>query len=949
MKSKYRKVILILVIILGGTIQSLLAQQLKGIIITDDGVMPGVVVSIVNQNKETVTDIDGSFFIVANEEEHCELKISVMGYFDKQVYVNVEKGLNDIGRIKLEADDTMLKEVVIKASLAATQSRAYSIKMNSSAIMDVVASDAMGKLPDKNIAESMQRIQGIGVSRFHGEADAVTVRGTPYSWTSVLVNGNRFPSSNINGERAIALESIPSDLVQYVQVSKAITPDMDGDAIGGSINFITRTAPFSRKLGGSLAGGYNYFSGKETYNGSLLYGDRFLKNKLGIVFVGTMWDRQMGSDTFETKYNTGSKEENERYAINNIVFKRYMGKRQTYGVNLGLEYEFNDDHKIYIRGLYDKLNDIRPSSETFVDYTKSRYQYNYRYSYYQTKLSGGELGGIHNLSNKTTFDWVFSNYTSNYFLDVPSTSDKKGLPIASFYQPIKGGFNNLSDNGLLYWGFDGGNAGYNPLKFVPGLKNSNEIIDPNKMVLNSLAIVQLDNKENDKTVQINIKNDVSDKLIVKGGLKFRSKFRNSTLGSFFFYGVEGDKLSDLQREEFKRGNGFFSKMKGNYNYNLFALDPLTETQLNLLYTSEYLNTHNYQDYTSADNATNIYEARENIYAGYIMGTYKPTEKLVLVGGIRNEFTTTKLRGTKVTTEKSDHVTVLSPLEANNDYNVFLPMLHLKYNIDESSNLRFAYTKTFNRANFSDMSPGTSINSTGAEILITKGNTDLKPTISNNFDLMYEHYFDNIGLLSGGVFYKRVKNVIFKDESQFNQNNTTYIITEAKNLENAKVVGFEVGINKRFDFLPDFWSGFGIEANYTFIDNIVNVPRQYRENGELVTVVDKSSLPNQSKHLGNIILFYERGKVMVRLAGNYRGKSINVINQSLGKNYYLWTDDNFTVDATATYTLNKKIKFFLELNNITNEPFKQYMGDKRRLTSYEWFGIRGQLGIRVDLF
>ncbi|MFD0699979.1 TonB-dependent receptor domain-containing protein [Myroides pelagicus] len=164
-----------------------------------------------------------------------------------------------------------------------------------------------------------------------------------------------------------------------------------------------------------------------------------------------------------------------------------------------------------------------------------------------------------------------------------------------------------------------------------------------------------------------------------------------------------------------------------------------------------------------------------------------------------------------------------------------------------------------------------------------------------------------------------------------------------------MLGLELGINRRFDFLPGFWSGFGVEANYTFMDSRVNVPRQFREGEELITVKDKTSLPDQSKHLGNLIVFYEKGKFMVRLAGNYRGRSINAINQNLGKDYYVWTDSNFTLDASATFALSSKIKFFLELNNLTNEPLKQYIGDKRRITSYEWYGIKGQLGVRIDIF
>lgn len=114
------------------------------------------------------------------------------------------------------------------------------------------------------------------------------------------------------------------------------------------------------------------------------------------------------------------------------------------------------------------------------------------------------------------------------------------------------------------------------------------------------------------------------------------------------------------------------------------------------------------------------------------------------------------------------------------------------------------------------------------------------------------------------------------------------------------------------------------------------------------LMDKTSLPNQSKHLFNTILFYERDRMMVRLAGNYRGSSVETINQQLGPDFYIWSAANFTIDASATFSVTKRLKAFVELNNLSNSPVEMYMGDKRRLTSSESYGRRGQAGIRLDI-
>jgi TonB-dependent receptor len=929
------------------------AQTIKGVIDGREGHLPGASVQAAGIKTGTATDLNGSFTLNVHTTGKVTLLVSYIGHETKKLELQVKSGINDAGNILLSPTGGKLGEVLVQGTMAPSQVKALSIKKNALAIMDVIAADAIGKLPDRNAAEAVQRVQGVAVARYHGEADAATVRGTPFAWTSTMFNGSRLPSANVLGNRNSVLDAIPSEMIQYVQVAKAITPDMEGDAIGGSINFITRTAPAKRTLNVSAAGGYNTFSKNATYNASLVYGDRFFKDKLGVMVAGAIWDRQWGTDAYEVTYNTGLPDPVQQKSISTVLLKRYMGKRQTYGGNVGLEYKFNAANKIFLRGLMDKFNDIRPVYESYVDYNNSRFQYNYRYSYYQTVLNGGELGGEHQLSSKVKMDWTVSDYYTKYFLETPPTNDNKGLPIATFRQKINGGFNNLSADGKRYWGFDSPQGvGGDPLHFDAGLKNASEVMDPAKLTLQQLVIAQLDTKEEDKTAQLNFKVNASSRVNLKFGGKYRHKDRSGMYGSNIVYlpgaalGIPKSPdllvLDKLQRESFPQRSTFFQGMGGNYSS--FIMDPLTKQQLFDLYDTAALRKNGFGNYTSASNATNIYTGTENVAAAYVMAEIDLTDKLKMIAGVRNEYTTFTLHGSKATAAGTPKVTTLTPVTVNNNYNALLPMLHLKYSINEQANVRAAYTRTFIRPNFTDLTPGESVDNTGSTVTITKGNPDLKPTFSNNFDLMGEYYFSNIGLLSGGVFYKQIKNVIFADKNYYTENGNNYVVAQSKNLNNASLAGLEAGINKRFDFLPGFFSGLGAELNYTFIHSAVDVPRT--TNG--VKVSDKTSLPNQSKHLFNGILFYERKGVMVRIAGNYRGASVETLNQQLGKDFYIWTDKNFTVDASATVSITRAVKVFVELNNITNEPLKTYLGDQRRIASTEWYGSRGQAGIRWDI-
>lgn len=943
---------MILLILLSTT--SLFAQNIKGTITSKDGTLPGASIHGVTFKLSTSSDLNGEFTLNAQVTGKAKIAISYIGYATKIIDLELNSGMNSLGNIELIAEHkNSLNEVTISGSMAPSQAKAYSIKKNSNAIMDVMAADAIGKLPDRNAAEAVQRMQGVAVARYHGEADQATVRGTPFAWTSTLFNGNRLPSSNVMGNRSSVLDAVPSEMIQYVQVAKAITPDMEGDAIGGSINFITRTAPTTRQLNVSAAGGYNTFSKNGTYNASLVYGDRFLNDKLGVMLSGAIWDRQWGADSFDASYNTGLADPQQKKSINTIMFKRYMGSRQTMGVNLGTEYKFDASNKIFFRGMLNKFNDIRPVYESYVDYTNSRYQYNYRYSHYQTSLKGAELGGEHQLSSRLKLDWTVSDYKSKYYLETPPTYGTKGLPISTFRQKITGGFNNLSNDGKRYWGFDSPNGvGGDPMHFDAGLNNPAETMSADKLLLQQLVIAQLDNSEHDRNAQLNAKINVSNKINLKVGGKYRHKYRESTYGSSIVFmpgaalGVPSSpamvSLSQLETKDFPSGSKFFGTMDGNHSQ--YIMNPLTKNQLFNLYSNDFLTPNGFANVTPKTNPTALYNGKEQVFSAYAMTEIDATDQLKIIAGVRNEYTSMELKGSKATTAGTPAVTTISESTVSNNYNALLPMLHLKYALNEKSNLRAAYTRSFIRPSFGDMTPGTSVDNTKNPMTISQGNPDLKPTFSNNFDVMAEYYFDNIGIISGGAFYKKINDIVFTNASMQNINGTDFMVTQAKNLNNSTLFGFETGINKRFDFLRGFWSGFGTELNYTFINSKVNVPRGTGNN----ITLDKTSLPNQSKHLFNAILFYERDRMMVRLAGNYRGSSVETINQQLGPDFYIWTAANFTIDASATYTINKHLKAFVELNNLSNEPVKIYMGDSRRLTTSEWYGSRGQAGIRWDI-
>jgi len=267
--------------------------------------------------------------------------------------------------------------------------------------------------------------------------------------------------------------------------------------------------------------------------------------------------------------------------------------------------------------------------------------------------------------------------------------------------------------------------------------------------------------------------------------------------------------------------------------------------------------------------------------------------------------------------------------------------------EDNINIRAAYTRTFARPSFGSLNPGTTQND--AFQVISRGNPDLKPTFSDNFDLMGEYFFDNVGVLSGGVFYKRITDDIFNSTSQQNINGLLYTITEPRNLENGYLVGFEAGLSKRLDFLPGVLSGFGVDVNYTYTDSEVDVP-VFNVNGAgtIEKSILKQPLPNQSQHLYNASLFYEKYGILARIAANYKGKNVVGFSE-FGPEHNRWYDENLTIDFSAAYAFNNKVRVFLELNNLTNEPLRYFHGNVNRPEQVEYYSLRGQLGISYQLF
>jgi TonB-dependent receptor len=924
---------------------------LKGFVTDELGVLPGVALQIKGTHTGAISGTDGSFIVSNIPSGKVVLTVRFVGYETQEKELELRPGLNVLGEIHMLSSSLSLQEVIVAGEMAPSQMKAYNMKKLSSGIRDIIASDAIGKLPDRNAAEAVQRISSVAVSRYHGEADRATVRGTPFTWTSTLLNGTRLPSSDVGAGRATVLDVVPSELVEYCEVSKAITPDMEADAIGGSINFITRTTPLKRTLAISGAGGYNGLAQQPVYNFSAVYGDKFFNDKLGVMLTASTWKRNWGTDEYTVDFNTDNADPLLQKSVKSVMLKRYMGSRTTNGLNAGLEYSFNPLNRIYFRGLLDNFVDDRPVYESYFLYNTNQYQYNYRESEYNTWLYGGEVGGKHQLNARTKLDWALSDYYGSYKINsLPSSIDEKyrGLPILTFTQN-NAGFDGLYTHtdgkqykfGSLDMPDEGGDS---PDHLMPHTSNT---ISDSQLMLSRLVLMRIINIEEDRTAQANLSFDIHERLTLKVGGKFRNKQKSYQMLNRIYMpnaaiGIPGapalPALASLPRSAFPNRDNFFNAIGADYKP--YVIDPISsETMRNI--AADATTRNNWYDASQKSDSTNMYDGYENVMAGYIMGEWDVTPRLKLYGGIRDEYTKAVLNGKRYA--KADNL--LSESTVENVYNSLLPMALARYAVNDFTNIRAAYTRTFIRPLFNDFTPGQSVDVVGAVKTVTRGNPDIKPTYANNFDLTFERFFGNIGVISAGLFYKALDNLMFSSHDYETIDGESYDVIQSRNISNASLLGVELAANRRFDMLPGFLKGFGLEANYTFTQSEAEVPVYI--NGQAATV--KTPLQNQSKHLFNTVLYYELNRLTVKLAGNYRGASLETISSSLPTDLWVWTDKNFTVDLASSYAFNRNIRIFAEIQNLTNEPVRMYLGDRSRTKDAEWSSVRGQIGIRWNIF
>lgn len=916
-------------------------QIVSGTVSDSNQPLPGATVKIAGSSKVVITDVDGKFSVNDLQPGHYDLQFSYLGYESQNMTIDLLSDQSlDLGVISMFQKQKNIDEVVVTGSLKNSEARALNMQKNAINISNVIASDGIGKLPDRNAAETVQRVQGVSIERDQGEGRFVSLRGLPPFWASTTINGNRLPTAEEETtSRATAFDFFPTELISYVHVNKSFTPDMEADGIGGGVNFITKTPPMKTEFRGTLGTGYNGKSDKGVYNLGLLYGGRTKDKKFGYLVNFSHFIRNWSTDNFEAR-RSGDE------GVFRMELRDYNGVRKTTGANAALEYVLSPKSTLYLKGMYGTLSDDETHYKHRVRFDKfsaanntARVELQNIHNLLITELTSVSLGGVHQFS-KSKIDWDLSYYNNLFkYGNVPDKQNNSYYVIKYTQNGVGINPNYISDKGngpRAYWKADGGKLDLKDPDALFGFySDPNFKMDAGQMRFTDLEFYKVHVQEKDKIVAgFNHEITASDKLTLKYGLKYRDKERNARFSDIFYNWSNGTAplLSDFSQHITTQPGAanYLSEMNTNIG-NTFGPVLSTGGMDQFWFQNQGHLTINKTDSEALEYNKALgrnFDVFEKHADAYGMGTYKINERITILGGLRLSNTHTKVKGYNVIED------VLTPVENTKNYLAVLPMLHLKYMISDKTNLRFAATRTFSRPNFGDLTPGGTYIEADNEF--KGGNPNLNPTYSVNLDLMGEYYFSNVGILSGGVFYKSITDPIFQDSFIGNYNGINGVQFSAPNNGKAAWLGgIELGINRRFDFLPGFLQYFGTQLNATFMTSEMEKP-----SGRMV------KLPYQAKELYNIQLFFEKKGFNARLAYNHKGKfAVEYAEEDLYDSYY---GKYSNLDFGTSYQINKHITVFADVNNILNKPLIYHFGkDEQRPEQVEYYGVRGNIGVKLN--
>lgn len=827
--------------------------------------------------KGTTSGLDGSFMLRNVSGSSVVLVCNCIGCktLEKEVSVPAS-GINKIS-IELSSSEFNLQEVEVTARNHATDQGARNIEKISPNEVNIISARSIELSPDLNIANVIGRVSGVTIERnATGDGQYAIIRGMDKRFSYTMVNGVKIPGTN-NKYRYVPLDIFPSFLVDRLEVTKSLTPNMEGDALGGAVNMVMKDAPDRFQLNLNLASGYNeiflernfmgfnaeavnYKSPYEIHGESYTatpddftkqnlnlksfvpmpnlmadfsIGNRFFNKRLGIILAGSFSNNYKGS----TSNNFG--EENDTLNLPLITGKTYrtVSEQSTQvGIHNKIDFQLNKDHKFILYNAYMNFTSqqVRESQGVDLDNSSnSLSSYTLRYRLNNQQLISSVFQGDHKLSDKFKANWSFV-----YGNAINRTPDYINLSM----------FNEISNNVKL------------PLTISNGGSTRRWEHNTDRDLAEYLNLIFT-------PVIARIPVELS-----AGGL-YRDKKRTSFFNEYKFFAVLNTDYKSIQGRDWAN----FSDIQWKNSVDLNNNDPLN------------------------------YDAFEKITAGYLQFKFN-IRKLQVTGGLRAENTN---QGYYLIYTKGD-----VPPVGKQIYTDLLPSLNFRYMPSEKQNIRASYFKSVNRPGFLEIVPYLVVGEEFTEM----GNPNIKHTVADNIDIRYEYFPKPLEQFMIGAFYKNIQNPIEYGWSnpQGSKGNIYYM---PDNYGTARNLGMEVDFIKYFSFI-------GIKANYTFTNSAITTQKRFyvhKSNGwQLTDTTQTRPLYGQSAHVANVSLLFKDTHTGWdgQLSANYTGDRIYLVSRYYNDDQ--WQRGFIQMDASVEKKFKNGMSLYLKVKNLLNSPMEVYI-------------------------
>ncbi|OLF53179.1 TonB-dependent receptor [Pseudomonas chlororaphis] len=816
---------------------------------------------------------------------------------------------------RLSAAEAAAAEHVEVVGQAASIDSALKEQRSADSIKSVVHADGVAQLPDENVAEAAQRLPGISVERDQGEGRFVSVRGLGPDLNSVTINGTLVPSPE-SERRAVALDVLPSELVQSLSVIKTLTPDMDASSLGGTVDVQSLSAFDHQGLfyTGSSEASYDRNTRQTSPKFSGAISDRFSLgdgiDNFGVAAALSWQKRDFGSDNVETG---GAWDFQQGARLEEFEQRDYDISRERAGGGLNFDYKPDDFSRYYLRTLYSRYKDSETRNATSIEFAEPQ--------------AAGELGdaeGQRRLKQREETQEIQSYvFGGERLFGLWTLSGQAGYSRSSEDSPghianaVFKGNDDFADSGF----YDNdkprpiiGEAFYNPSNF------SLDKVDWEKQRTT----------DTEKNLRLDLARDYDlggYASQVKFGGKISRRDKDNDLDAWVY-----EDFDDLGFSDEQLNLGRFQK--GNVDYRLGRFGPgISGSAVKQLIGG--LGRDGFFDET--ESRVNDFTIREDINAGYLMNTLD-IDDWRFIAGLRYEGTEFEAKGTGATDGE------FQSTRTKRSYHHWLPGLHARYQLDKNTQVRAAWTKAVVRPTFGQLAPGFVIDDDEA----TFGNPDLKPLESSNLDLGIEHFMGRAGTVSAFVFYKDIKNFVYNTDLAGTGAWTNF--SEAHTFANgdsAKLYGLELAYSQKFDWLPAPWNGLLLGANATFSRSDAEIKGFDAASG--VNRTRSIDLPNQSDTVGNLMLGWENDKLSLRLSANYKSDYLYELASIDDKAHDLHVDAQTFVDFSARYSLTKNLQVSFEAQNLTDEPYFVYTGHRSYNGQYEEYGPTYKLGLTFTHF